>query len=135
MINEIDADGSGTVDFEGKQFPFPSIMSMLIIFFSFDFLPNTLCRIHGDDDRRISSYFNRSSSPTRFTPLPAKRVAKNKISDIIALVPISNNKNIQPIFSAWPPISTSSLRSSWRDTRVSLLGIQYEVFKRLPEAY
>lgn len=49
MIEEIDSDGSGTVDFDGEP------LHNFIYWFSYNFNKTFLLyRIHGNDDRRIS---------------------------------------------------------------------------------
>lgn len=54
MIEEIDSDGSGTVDFDGKKYTRDWHTTWFLPFVSFFFSSH---RIHGDDDRRISNAF------------------------------------------------------------------------------
>lgn len=77
MINEIDADGSGTVDFDGKGDFFHRFLGRTMMtneYANFPFIQflSSLYRVHGDDDRRVSAAKPKlfSSNNTRYTSLP-----------------------------------------------------------------
>ena len=55
MIEEIDSDGSGTVDFDGKKNNLLCDCIFWIFINEKSFIFFSICRIHGDDDRRISN--------------------------------------------------------------------------------
>lgn len=57
IISEIDTDGSGTVDFDGKLLASLITQHCLGVYFFSLLLNYFFCRVHGNDDRRVEPLY------------------------------------------------------------------------------